>query len=112
MITLYTAPWCVACTSARSWLESRGVVYTARDVDTDPVAFQFVLGLGQGGKIPVLDVDGETFVGFAPSQYERLIPVSLWTVQPPSLAAVAIVGIPLLLIGGFVLHRLTRRRRR
>jgi len=63
-ITIYSATWCAFCHMAKSYLESKNVKYKDIDVDHDANAAQeLVRKTGQAG-IPVLEIGGETIIGF------------------------------------------------
>lgn len=68
-VVVYTATWCPACQSARSWLDSQHVTYESRDVDVP--RFNRELGLLGGRGIPQVVIDGEILeTGFNASKLD------------------------------------------
>jgi glutaredoxin len=72
-ITLYGATWCPSCKQARAWLDANGMAYNERDVDRSEDASRTMRKLNPAGTIPVIDVEGEVVVGFAPDAVDRAI---------------------------------------
>jgi glutaredoxin len=77
-VVLYGTSWCGACAQARSWLKSRGVSFSDRDVEKDERAAREMqaklkrAGIPFGG-VPVIDVMGQLLLGFDPGKMERLL---------------------------------------
>ncbi|TAK61842.1 MAG: glutaredoxin family protein [Dehalococcoidia bacterium] len=71
-IVLFTQGWCEYSEMVRLHLESRGQVYTERDVDTDPMARGDMLKLGASGT-PVTVIDGEVVIGFDEEAIDELL---------------------------------------
>ena len=63
-ITIYSATWCAFCHQAKQYLDSKGVKYTDKDVEKDPMAGLEAVTKSQQRGIPVLDIAGEIIVGF------------------------------------------------
>jgi membrane-associated protease RseP (regulator of RpoE activity) len=57
-----------------SYLDQRGVTYTARDVTTDPSASAILFGRLGRIAVPALIVDERMIVGFDPVQLARFLP--------------------------------------
>ncbi len=72
-ITLYGATWCPSCKQARAWLDANGMAYNERDIDRSEDASRTMRKLNPAGTIPVIDVEGEVVVGFAPDAVDRAI---------------------------------------
>ena len=71
-VVVYGTSWCAVCAEARAWLDARGVVYTAYDVDRDAAAAiaaaDTLDALGvTADRVPVIDVAGRVVVGFDPT---------------------------------------------
>lgn len=63
-ITIYTASWCAFCHAAKQYLDKKGLKYTDKDIESDPlIAEEAIAKSGQMG-VPVLDIDGTIIVGF------------------------------------------------
>ncbi len=60
------------CERTKEFLRSRGVQFEDRDVSTDAAAFDELSKLGYM-TTPVLQIDGETVVGFDRAKIERLL---------------------------------------
>ncbi|MEM1054620.1 MAG: glutaredoxin family protein [Bacteroidota bacterium] len=63
-VVVYQTSWCPVCKEAREHLEARGVPFVARDIETDPAAFDAYRELGGNGAVPLLVIRGETVTGF------------------------------------------------
>jgi glutaredoxin len=72
-VTVYGASWCPSCKQARAWLDANGMAYSERDVDRSEEANRSAHRLNPAGTIPVIDVEGEVIVGFAPEILDRTI---------------------------------------
>jgi mycoredoxin len=62
MLTMYSTPWCGHCYRLATQLEREGVEYAVVDVEQDPAAAEFVVGVNGGNRtVPtVLFADGTT----------------------------------------------------
>lgn len=72
-VTIYGASWCPSCKQTRAWLDAQGMAYRERDIDTSEDASRTARRLNPAGTIPVIDVEGEVVVGFAPEVLDRTI---------------------------------------
>ena len=72
-ITVYGASWCPSCKQTRAWLDAQGMAYNERDIDRSSEANRALHRLNPAGSIPVVDIEGEVVVGFAPAQFDRAI---------------------------------------
>jgi len=63
-VTIYTAPSCTHCNSAKRYLSEHGVDYREVDISNDIQSAQRLIDkTGQTG-VPVIEVDGKMIVGF------------------------------------------------
>ena len=62
------------CQQTKEFLRSRGVPFEDRDVSTDAAAFDDLSKLGYM-TTPVLQINGDTMVGFDQAKIERLLGV-------------------------------------
>lgn len=73
-VTVYTSPTCGVCTAVKGYLKQQGVRYKEFDVSRDPDALQEMVNLTGGARmVPVIDVDGETVVGFHKDRLDQLL---------------------------------------
>lgn len=72
-VTVYGASWCPSCRQARAWLDAHGMAYQERDIDRSEDASRTARRLNPAGTIPVIDIEGEVLVGFAPEALDRTI---------------------------------------
>lgn len=63
-ITIYSATWCAFCHQAKQYLDSKGIKYTDKDVEKDPMAGMEAITKSQQRGIPVLDIAGDIIIGF------------------------------------------------
>ncbi len=71
-VVLYSQPGCAPCFAARTWLLSRKVPFTYRDVQADPQAFRELMDLGSRST-PTLLVGTEVMIGFDAARLEALL---------------------------------------
>ncbi len=72
-VTVYTTPTCSWCHAVKDYLRTREIPFQEIDVSADPVrAREMVERTGQYG-VPVVDIDGETVVGFDRARIDRLL---------------------------------------
>jgi mycoredoxin len=50
MLTMYSTPWCGYCHRLKSQLEREGIGYTVVDIEHDPAAAEFVMGVNGGNQ--------------------------------------------------------------
>jgi glutaredoxin 3 len=63
-VVIYSASWCAFCHMAKQYLDGLKVPYKEIDVEHDrEAARELVDKTGQAG-IPVLEIGGETIIGF------------------------------------------------
>ncbi len=71
-VVLYSQPGCAPCFAARSFLMSRKVAFTYKDVQADPQAFRELMDLGSRST-PTLVVGGEVMIGFDPEKLNAML---------------------------------------
>ncbi len=71
-VTLYTAPACAACDSARSALRARGVPFTER-VASDDEGVRELRRLEQTTEVPVLRLGRQQLVGYTPDEWQATL---------------------------------------
>jgi glutaredoxin-like YruB-family protein len=63
-ITIYSTPSCVYCKMAKQYFKENNLPYTEHNVQEDMQAQQEMIAKSHQLGVPVIDVDGEIFVGF------------------------------------------------
>mgnify|MGYP001070401115 CR=1 FL=1 len=63
-VTIYSTPTCVYCKMAKDFFKENKVDYTEKDVSTDDKAREEMVDKSHQMGVPVIDIDGEMFVGF------------------------------------------------
>ncbi len=63
-VIIYTTPTCVYCKMAKELFAKYNVKYTEHNVAEDEKAYQEMLQKSHQMGVPVIDVNGEIFVGF------------------------------------------------
>jgi glutaredoxin len=66
-VIVYTTSWCPVCRQAKGWLNSNGVAYEERNIETSTEYARKMKALNPRGSIPTIDIDGDILVGFAES---------------------------------------------
>lgn len=63
-VIIYSTPTCVYCKMTREFLRQRNVAFEERNVAEDEKAREEMMEKSHQLGVPVIDVDGEIFVGF------------------------------------------------
>ncbi|MDP3948342.1 MAG: glutaredoxin domain-containing protein [bacterium] len=63
-VTIYTTPSCVYCRMAKDFFKKNNVEYSELNVVNDEKAREDMIKKSRQLGVPVIDVDGEIFVGF------------------------------------------------
>ena len=63
-VTIYTTPSCVYCRMAKDFFKKNNVEYAELNVVDDEKAREDMIKKSRQLGVPVIDVDGEIFVGF------------------------------------------------
>ena len=63
-VIIYTTPSCVYCKMAKEFFQKQGVQYEERNVQVDEKAREEMVAKSHQLGVPVIDVNGEIFVGF------------------------------------------------
>ncbi len=72
-VILYSTPTCVYCKMAREFFEKNGVEYEEHDVATDETALREMIHKSHQMGVPVIDIDGQIFVGFNRAGLEKAL---------------------------------------
>jgi glutaredoxin-like YruB-family protein len=72
-VILYSTPFCTYCRLARKFLEKHGVPYEEYDVSSNAAAREEMVHRSHQLGVPVIEVDGEIFVGFNPALLKRAL---------------------------------------
>lgn len=61
-VTMYSTPWCGYCRRLKSQFDREGIAYTVVDIERDPAAAEFVMGVNGGNQtVPTIRyADGST----------------------------------------------------
>ncbi len=72
-ITVYVTSWCPACSMAINYLKKKKVPFTVKDVEKNPDYMKEMVGKVGGYRgVPVLDINGKTYLGFHPSIIDQI----------------------------------------
>lgn len=71
-VIVYTSSTCPYCTSAKEYLNEKGVDFTEKNVQKDKDARKELMELGHMG-VPVIVIDGEEVVGFDKAKIDTLL---------------------------------------
>ena len=63
---IYSTNWCGYCKMAKSYLESKNIPYTEKNIEEDKAAYDELMGKIEGNfmGVPVIDLKGEIILGF------------------------------------------------
>ncbi|MDY7543029.1 MULTISPECIES: glutaredoxin domain-containing protein [unclassified Cryobacterium] len=70
-VTVYSKPGCVQCAATVRKLTQLGIDFTLIDVTQDPVALEYVTGLGHI-QAPVVETPGASWSGYRPDLINAL----------------------------------------
>jgi len=72
-VTVYVTSWCPACTMTINYLKKEKIPFTVKDVEKNRSYMdEMVRKTGAYRGVPVLEIDGKTYLGFHPSILEDL----------------------------------------
>lgn len=63
-VIIYSTPTCVYCRLAKQYFAENGITYEEMNVAADQKALSEMVSKSHQMGVPVIDVDGEVFVGF------------------------------------------------
>ncbi len=63
-VKIYSTPSCVYCKMAKAFFNEKGVQYQEFNVQDDLAARQEMFAKTQQMGVPVIDIDGDLYVGF------------------------------------------------
>jgi glutaredoxin-like YruB-family protein len=72
-ITIYTTPTCVYCKMAKEFFAKNNITYTERNVVEDEAARKEMVEKSHQLGVPVIDINGEIFVGFNRAELEAAL---------------------------------------
>jgi len=76
MVKIYTTPYCVYCKMAKEFFKKNNVAYEEVDVTTDDKLLEEMVQKSHQMGVPVIDVNGEIFVGFNRPDIEKALKIS------------------------------------
>ena len=76
MVKIYTNPYCVYCKMAKEFFKKNNVAYEEVDVTTDDKLLEEMVQKSHQMGVPVIDVNGEIFVGFNRPDIEKALKIS------------------------------------
>ena len=76
VVTLYSTTWCGWCRKSRQLLQSLGIAFVERDVESDPRAAAEKSRLAPGSGVPVLVRGGEVVRGFSEATIRSWAPAA------------------------------------
>ena len=72
-ITIYSTPTCVYCKMTKEFLQKNHIPYEELNVAEDEKAPQEMVQKSNQLGVPVIDIDGEIFVGFNRAELEKAL---------------------------------------
>lgn len=76
-IKIYSTPSCVYCKMAKEFFEKHGVAYEEHNVAANQEALKEMIDKSHQMGVPVIDVDGQVFVGFNRSGLEKALGIKV-----------------------------------
>lgn len=72
-VVIYSTPTCGFCQLAKAYFKENNVVFEEKDVATDLAAREEMVKLTQQSGVPVINIDGETVIGFDQPKLAQLL---------------------------------------
>lgn len=72
-VKIYSTPTCVYCKMAKEFFKKNDIQYQEYNVAEDEKAREEMVEKSHQLGVPVIDVDGEVFVGFNRSELEKVL---------------------------------------
>lgn len=72
-VIIYSTPSCVYCKMAKEFFKKNNVEYTEHNVAQDDRAREEMVKKSRQLGVPVIDIDGEIFVGFDQSGLKKIL---------------------------------------
>lgn len=72
-VKIYSTPSCVYCRMAKDFFKKNNINYKEHNVAEDEKARQEMVEKSHQLGVPVIDIDGEIFVGFNRSELEQAL---------------------------------------
>ena len=76
MVKIYTTPICVYCKMAKEFFKKHNVAYVEVDVTTDDSLVEEMVQKSHQMGVPVIEINGEIFVGFDREGISRALKIS------------------------------------
>lgn len=73
MIKIYSTPICPYCVMAKDYLKKHNIPFEDVNVAADEEAAEEMIAKSHQMGVPVIDVEGEIFVGFNKAQLEKAL---------------------------------------
>ncbi|PIS13572.1 MAG: NrdH-redoxin [Candidatus Tagabacteria bacterium CG09_land_8_20_14_0_10_41_14] len=74
-VFIYSAPTCGYCQMAKEWFKENNIEYEEFDVSTDEAKRNELVEKTRQMAIPVIEINGETIVGFDKAKLSELLGV-------------------------------------
>lgn len=72
-VTIYSTPTCVYCKMTKEFFKQNNVEYTEHNVAEDDKAREEMVNKSHQLGVPVIDIEGEIFVGFNKPELEKAL---------------------------------------
>lgn len=76
MVKIYTTPVCVYCKMAKELFKKNNIAFEEIDVTTDDRLVDEMVAKSHQMGVPVIDIDGEIFVGFNRGEIEKALKIT------------------------------------
>ena len=72
-VELYVTSWCPASRKALEYFQTKGISFTAYDVEKDPDAYRRYKEIYKTGRVPTVVINGNVYVGFNADEFDRML---------------------------------------
>ncbi|MEK7124242.1 MAG: glutaredoxin domain-containing protein [Patescibacteria group bacterium] len=73
VITIYSTPTCVYCSSLKKYLQEKGIEYKEIDVSRNQQELEKMVAISGQMGVPVVDIDGNIVIGFDREKIDELL---------------------------------------
>ncbi|WP_300163226.1 glutaredoxin domain-containing protein [Solidesulfovibrio sp.] len=71
-VEIFVTSWCPYCTKTKAYFDSKGIAYTAFDIEKDPVANMRYQKFGQRG-VPLVVIGDAVIPGYSVAEFEKAL---------------------------------------
>ncbi len=75
MITIYSTPTCVYCTTLKEYLTEKNITFQEIDVSSNEKELEKMVAISGQMGVPVVEIDGEVVIGFDKTRIDEILKI-------------------------------------